>query len=177
MGKYIPNSSVDPRAKIFALVFAILVLGAGAFVLSGSGGNKGGNGGIAKLNIAETNFEFGDISMKNGPARHEFQIKNDGNAPLEITDMSTSCACTKVVLVSNGKRSPEFSMPGHGAKPLFWSEKIDPGQSAVLEAVFDPLAHGPDAVGPITRAISIISNTGGKENAKSVIMFSGNVIK
>lgn len=171
------NTSVDPRAKIFATIFIVLIIGAGAFILSGENGEVRGKGGSAKLSIAETDYEFGDISMKNGLASHKFQIKNDGDRVLEITDISTSCACTKVVLAVDGRRSPEFSMPGHGVKPLFWSEKIAPGQSAVLEAVFDPLAHGPDAVGPITRFINIISNTGGKENTKSVITFSGNVIK
>ncbi|MFA6097309.1 MAG: DUF1573 domain-containing protein [Candidatus Paceibacterota bacterium] len=171
------NASIDPRAKIFAVIFAVLILGAGAFIFFGENGEVSGKGGSAKLSIAETDYDFGDISMKNGLARHEFKIKNDGDQALEITDISTSCACTKVVLVVDGRRSPEFSMPGHGVKPLFWSEKIAPGQSAVLEAVFDPLAHGPDAVGPITRVINIISNTGGKGNAKSVITFSGNVIK
>lgn len=167
----------DPRMKIFASVFAIVMIGAGFLLFSDDAENSDGAGGIPKLSIAEEDYEFGDISMANGLASHEFTIKNDGEAPLILTNLSTSCACTRVVLVNNGKRSPEFGMQEHGTNPLIWSDRIEPGASAIIEATFDPLAHGPDATGYITRTINVYSNTGGKEDTKSIITFSGNVIK
>lgn len=171
------ENTLDPRMKIFALVFAILMLGAALFVFAGDGNDPSAGSGIPKLAIAETDYDFGDISMAKGLVKHEFTIKNDGDAPLVLTNLSTSCACTKVVLINNGKKSPEFTMASHGVNPLIWSDRIEPGQSAAIEAIFNPLAHGPDAVGPITRTINVYSNTGGKENTQSVITFSGNVIK
>lgn len=167
----------DPRIKIFASVFAIVMIGAGFFLFSQNAENSNGARGTPKLSIAEKNYDFGKVSMAKGLARHEFIIKNDGDATLILTNLSTSCACTRVVLVNNGKRSPEFGMQEHGTNPLIWSDRMEPGASAIIEATFDPLAHGPDATGYITRTINVYSNTGGKENTKKVITFSGDVIK
>lgn len=167
----------DPRMKIFVIVCAILILGAGIFMLAGDGKQKSASGGTPKLIVSEENYDFGDISMAKGLAKHNFTVKNDGDADLKITGVTTSCMCTTVILENNGKKSPKFGMPGHSANPLFWSDTISPGQSAILEATFDPLAHGPDAVGPVSRTISITSNDGGREGSQSLINFSGNVIK
>ena len=35
---------------------------------------------------------------------------------------------------------------------------VPPGQTANLEVVFDPLFHGPNAVGPIERLITVKTN-------------------
>jgi hypothetical protein len=171
------QQSIDPRAKFFGLAFILLVAIGAIFILLGDDKNNDEISGIPKLKISETNYDFGDISMSNGLAKHSFEIKNYGDGILEISSISTSCMCTTVILDVNGKKSPKFGMPGHGSNPMFWSEKINPGETAILEATFDPLAHGPDATGPITREIIITSNDGGQKGINSRIIFSGNVIK
>jgi hypothetical protein len=157
------QQTIDPRVRIFGIAAILLVAIGAIFILSENGKDNDKNGGTPKLRISETNYDFGDISMASGLAKHNFEIKNEGDGTLEILSISTSCMCTTVVLDANGRKSPEFGMPGHGANPMFWSEKINPGEIATLEATFDPLAHGPDATGPITREIKITSNDGGKK--------------
>lgn len=179
MQKNSATNIIDPRVKIFGIIAAILVVGGLIYAFSGDSNNGNSQGEKPKLVLNETSYNFGDISMKNGLARRIFTIKNEGAADLEITNMNTSCMCTTVTLDIDGQKSPTFGMPGHGGGvgSAFWSQKIKPGQTGNLEVVFDPLAHGSEAVGPITREINIFSNDNGKSNSKSVIVFTGNVIK
>ncbi|MDF1498639.1 MAG: DUF1573 domain-containing protein [Patescibacteria group bacterium] len=171
------QQTADPRMKIFGTVAVLLVVIGAIFIFLGDGKGNDENEGIPKLKISEKSYDFGDISMANGLAKHNFEIKNEGDGILEISNISTSCMCTTVTLEINGKKSPEFGMSGHGSNPVFWSEKINPGETAILEATFDPLAHGPNATGPITREIMMTSNNNGEEKTISRIIFSGNVIK
>ncbi len=39
-----------------------------------------------------------------------------------------------------------------------WSAKIQPGQSFEVEAIFDPMAHGPNAVGVIQRSVVLLTS-------------------
>jgi len=48
-------------------------------------------------------------------------------------------------------------MPGHTAIPNL-SVQIEPGQTAEVEAVFDPAAHGPAGVGVIERQVTLELN-------------------
>mgnify|MGYP001560368993 FL=1 len=134
--------------------------------------------GTPKLALEIDRFDFGDVSMANGLAKKTVKITNQGDGDLKISRMQTSCMCTVVAVDVGGKRSPEFGMPGHGdGGPANWSQVIKPGESGELEMIFDPNAHGPDAVGPITREIDIFSNDGNQDGSKTVITFKGNVTK
>ncbi|RJR31495.1 DUF1573 domain-containing protein [Candidatus Parcubacteria bacterium] len=159
----------------FLIISVVAVIAASVIAgLAFSGGASDSNG-TPKLVLTETDYDFGTISMANGLARHEFKIKNEGNADLKLSNISTSCMCTTAVLIQNGKKSPTFGMHNN---PTIWSEKIKPGEEAVLEVIFDPLAHGPDATGPVSRAITMYSNEGGNgQNTRTVLMISGNVVK
>lgn len=167
----------DPRIKIFIIAAVLLVVGGIAFTIMGDNRNSNSSGGTPKLILSETNFDFGDISMARGLTKHTFMIKNEGDGDLKISKIITSCMCTTAVLDVNGKKSPKFGMPGHGANPFGWSQVLKPGETANLEATFDPLAHGSSATGPITREITITSNNGGKEGMVDTIIFRGDVIK
>ena len=60
---------------------------------------------IAKMLWAETQFDFGTIE-KGTPVTHSFEFRNNGDAPLLITNVKTSCGCT----VSDYPKEP--IMPG-----------------------------------------------------------------
>jgi len=52
---------------------------------------------------------------------------------------------------------------------------IPAGESKVLTAIYDPLAHGPEGTGPITRELALKTNS--TITPEVVVRFSGNVIK
>ncbi|MBI5023010.1 MAG: DUF1573 domain-containing protein [Candidatus Magasanikbacteria bacterium] len=167
---------MDKQTKIVLVIIVILVIGGIAAAVMATVKEKGQNG-VPKLVLEMNSFDFGDVAMADGKITKNVKIKNDGNGDLKISKIITSCMCTEAFLEVDGRKSPAFGMPGHGNGPLFWSEIIKPGEEGNLEIVFDPNAHGPDAVGPITRNVIITSNDGGESGSTKTITFDGNVVK
>lgn len=49
---------------------------------------------VGKAEVGDTNvWDFGQVS-KDRVLQHTFTVKNDGNQPLQIKDVTTSCGCT-----------------------------------------------------------------------------------
>ena len=89
-----------------------------------------------ELRQASLSLELGD--MPNGEiAERELVVHNDGQAPLVVDTITTSCGCTTAVL-----------------EPM----TIAPGTSGTLRITFDSGAHGPDLRGPLLREVMIASN-------------------
>ncbi len=105
-------------------------------------------------------YNFGSISMLKGNVEHEFEIKNTTGADLKITRAETSCMCTRAVLrLPDGKELGPFSMPGHGFNPSV-NVVIQPDETFVVRAIFDPAAHGPAGIGNIERAVILNTDKG-----------------
>ena len=62
-------------------------------------------------------FDFGAISMRNGPVRQELTLRNAATSAVNLTRLTTSCMCTKAELTLDGQTFGPFGMPGHGAIP------------------------------------------------------------
>ena len=107
----------------------------------------------------EKMFDFGTISMAAGKVSHSFSIRNEGNAPVTIKKIYTSCMCTSADLILKGKRFGPFGMVGHGFVPSI-NKILDAGEEASVEVTFDPAAHGPAGVGPIQREVTIENSAG-----------------
>lgn len=107
------------------------------------------------LTSARPNHDFGTISMKAGNVSTTYRIKNEGAAPLALDKIYTSCMCTTATLITaSGRRQGPFGMPGHGPlKPA--TGEIAPGETVLLEVVFDPAAHGPSGLGRIERVVTV----------------------
>jgi len=170
------QQGTDPRMKTFGIVAVVIIIIGALFIFSGNEDENEITGGTSILKASETRYDFGDISMADGLAKHNFVIKNEGDGILKFSNMQTSCMCTEVVLDVNGKRSPKFGMAGH-SNPRGWSQSINPGESANLEVIFDPNAHGPNATGPITRVVTIETNDGGNKKTTKEFIFSANITK
>jgi len=166
------NQNADNRLKTIGIIAAVLIVGGIAFGVM-SGGESSASG-TPKISVSEKRFDFGKISMSEGFANHEFEIKNDGDADLVLSNIKTSCICTTAILKVDGKESPKFGMHKN---PVGWSEKIKPGQTATLAVVYDPNAHGPNATGPITRKITMITNDKSTNNGGFAFTIMGEVIK
>lgn len=102
------------------------------------------------LTIAPAEFDFGQISMANGNVDTTFTLKNDGEEPVKITEISTSCMCTTAQIEGksfgmHGSPNANIEIPAKGSKKM--------------KVIFDPNAHGPTGVGPITRVVYIRTNS------------------
>lgn len=104
----------------------------------------------------ETSYNFGTISMAAGKVKKVFTVKNTGAGPITISKLYTSCMCTTASLQTAAGAFGPFGMPGHGFIPGI-KAVIAPNETAQVEVVFDPAAHGPAGVGRIDRLISLES--------------------
>ncbi|MBI2634021.1 MAG: DUF1573 domain-containing protein [Parcubacteria group bacterium] len=108
----------------------------------------------ASLTPEETAFDFGTVSMAKGKVNHMFRVTNTGASTVNLQEMSTSCMCTEAeMIMGDSRKMGPFGMPGHGGPMNFLNEDIPPGESFVVNVMFDPAAHGPAGVGPVIREI------------------------
>jgi len=114
-----------------------------------------GKGNYSELVSEEKSFNFGTISMAKGNVNHSFKIKNNGDSPIKITKIYTSCMCTEATLVNGASRKGPFGMLGHGGLASKLSETINPGQEISVEVEVDPTAHGPQGTGPAKKVVYI----------------------
>lgn len=113
--------------------------------------------------------DFGSISMAGGNVMHRFIIANTGRSAVTVTRLTTSCMCTSATLsTASGRRGP-FGMPGHGPMPTI-RERLEPGEMAQVEVVFDPAAHGPAGVGRTSRTVTIRPDVGPELQLRFVAM-------
>ena len=83
--------------------------------------------------VGESTHDFETIKEADGAATHTFTIKNEGNAPLIISNVTSTCSCTQ---------------PEHSKEP------IAPGKTGDIKVTYDT-ANRP---GPFTRTVQVYSN-------------------
>lgn len=140
------------------IINLILIVGSVAILAAIviSFGSQSNNG---VLTAEATAYDFGTISMANGNVSHGFRLKNESLETVKIENIYTSCMCTIAKVVDgSGKNYGPFGMPGHGDSAKANIE-IGPAEAIVVEAEFDPAAHGPEGVGKIKRLIYIETNS------------------
>ena len=71
--------------KRFLFLTAVMICGLSALTAQSKS---------AKIEFAETLYNFGNIPEEGGDVSHEFVFTNTGNAPLVIYDVNTNCGCT-----------------------------------------------------------------------------------
>jgi len=153
------------RTLVIAIV-AAAVLAGGAFWASNGLRNKaapapaGNMPAVASpISVFKNDWDFGEISMRDGDVTHNFEIKNEGTEPIAIKKVFTSCMCTTALIKdASGNEYGKFGMPGHGL-PSATNIVIAPGETATVEAIFNPAAHGPAGVGLARRSIYLETNS------------------
>lgn len=114
------------------------------------------------LSVPEIFYDFGKISMKDGDVTKVFTITNNSGIDILFPNLTTSCMCTKAYFVdTDNKKEGPFGMPGMGVVPKL-NKTIKAGQSANIEVVYDPNAHGPAGVGMIDRFVYLEDSNGNK---------------
>lgn len=120
----------------------------------------------AKISVLEQPYDFGDIEIFAGKVSTNYTLKNEGNEDVTITKAGTSCMCTEGEIAGM-----TFGMHGSNVETVV----IPPGGEETVKAIYDPLAHGPNGVGPVTRTLLLETNS--TETPKVELRFSANVIK
>lgn len=100
--------------------------------------------------------DWGNINIQGGNVAHRFEFTNDSDQSLYLKGGQTSCMCTTAIYhLPDGNKSPVFGMHNKDGE---WSAEIRTGESFEVEAIFDPLAHGPDGVGVIQRSVILLTS-------------------
>jgi hypothetical protein len=142
---------------IFGIAAGISLL---AFLLSGTGGTTAVAEASSGRLVAEASMhDFGTIEMTDGDVMKDYKVRNAGTEPVTITMVYTSCMCTTANVVdASGRTYRGYGMPGHG--PVSKADiTVAPGETAIVEAVFDPAAHGPSGIGLADRTIYLETNS------------------
>jgi hypothetical protein len=148
------------------LIAILLVLGSYLFLKSKNGVSSNrpedelnAKYSTSRLLAVSDYFDFGTVSMVAGDVSHVFKLENNGKDPVKIEKVYTSCMCTTAYITDvSGKRYGTFGMPGHGLSSKTDIE-VGPSESVLVEAIFDPAAHGPSGVGLARRSIYIETNS------------------
>ncbi|OIN90932.1 hypothetical protein AUJ42_02500 [Candidatus Collierbacteria bacterium CG1_02_44_10] len=165
------KGTLDPF--VIGIIAVTVIILFGAIFLAGK---TGGTVSVpvdtqVSLTTSDTKYDWGDIDINGGMAIKDFEIKNNGSSVLKLYDVKTSCTCTTAQLKSASLTSPKFSM--HDKGPFVF--EINPGKSASLIVEFDPLFHGPNGTGPISRTITMSSNDANNPTLSYIL--TANVVK
>jgi len=104
--------------------------------------------------LNSTSYDFGQANKRQGKISKTFKLSNQGNEPLIITNIKTSCPCATVSLKVGKKKSPSFGTEG---APKDWRVEIRPGQVGELEFAID-LTSPHVKIGKLIRDVNINSN-------------------
>ena len=156
----------------FVGIVSLLVIVGGAVLVSKTKPRELDTGGSARAEILDEKIhDWGQIDIEGGNVEKVFRIRNNGDSDLEVTNVKTSCMCTEAQLSISGQNSPVFGMHTISG----WVGSIKPGETAEVRVVFDPLFHGPQGTGPITRLVSL--NTNDVNNRTVELRLMGNVVR
>lgn len=153
--KSIKSKMKTDKVLIIVVVVSFLILGGGIFLVSRMEGSPEITASQnAKVQVEETEHDWGEIKLKGGDVKKTFTIKNGGTGNLQLANIKTSCMCTTAQVKINRESSPFFGMHSRSS----WIGEVVPGEKAELEVVFDPDYHGPSGIGPVTREIVVETN-------------------
>lgn len=151
-------------------LIGVLIIGAGLigfFLLNSAPGDTSAvtiSGG--KISVIEPPYDFGDIDIFAGKVDTTYTLKNEGTEAVTIIKAGTSCMCTEGEIAGL-----MFGMHGSDVN----SVTIPAGGEEKVKAIYDPLAHGPNGTGPVTRTLMLETNS--SETPKIELRFSANVVK
>jgi hypothetical protein len=136
--------------KILITLVAIIVIGGGIFFLSESNPETGQVISTtpqrveASIEVDREVHDFGRIDIFGGKVESGFILTNSGDEEVEVYSATTSCGCT-----AGDIDGVSFGMHEKMSRAV----RIPAGGSKSVTAIYDPLAHGPDATGEITRQL------------------------
>lgn len=154
---------------VLIIVIAAVLIGGGLLFFSG------GKGQTSKTEVANSSsslvadrqsHDFGTIDIFGGKVETDFTLANDGAEDVVVLAGTTSCGCTEGNL-----DGISFGMHEQMSDTVV----IKAGESKNIKTIYDPLAHGPSATGPVTRQLFLKTNS--EVTPEIEIRISANVVK
>lgn len=108
-----------------------------------------------KITLNKSSHDWSTIGINDGKVNTTFEVKNSGTEILKLYNPTTSCTCTTAQLKLGEIKSPIYSMH---TKSDFILE-VKPGETGLIEVIYDPLFHGPSGVGEISRSVTVLTNS------------------
>jgi hypothetical protein len=153
--------------NITMAIFAVVLILGGVFIIaSKDGGTAIDSGSTSVVTVDSTMHDFGDIDIFGGKVEKDFLVTNEGPDEVVILAGTTSCGCT-----DGSIDGVSFGMHVGMSREV----TLAPGESKTLTAIYDPLAHGPDGVGQVTRQLFLKTNS--VENPELEVRVMANVMK
>lgn len=110
----------------------------------------------AAITIDRDEAELGTISIDE-VASADFKLTNTGTAPVEISQVGTSCMCTFAEIKLPGGKSPEFNMTMHNEPSVnAWKGTLNPGESALVTVTYKPALM--PVAGSVARNVKFVTN-------------------
>lgn len=128
---------VDPFILIMIGLFVVIMVGGTVFALKSTAKPlELYSDSESERPQAELNTKVQDLGqMKVSDVKSvDFILKNVGQKPLQITNVSTSCNCTFAQIEIDGKKSPRFSMHQNPN----WVGEIGAQKEAKITATYEP---------------------------------------
>lgn len=119
-----------------------------------------------KAQIAETFSDLGTMKV-NEEKKAEFTIQNQGQKPLQLFNISSSCGCTLGQITIDSNKSPEFGMHSQSN----WAGTVEPGKKATVDVIYRPYIM--PVQGEVTRDVYVQTND--PENSKITFTVKANV--
>jgi len=144
------------KTQIIILIVILAAIGLAIGFAKGGNSNQTPSSEVAAVAnnsvivVENSSFDFGDMDIFGGKVTSEYILTNTGEHDVTVTSATTSCGCTE----------GEIEGESFGMHFGMSSEVTIPANSSVtVTGTFDPLAHGPDAVGPVTRMLMLQTNS------------------
>lgn len=102
------------------------------------------------LKLTETVYDFGNVERKGGDVSHVFPFRNEGDRPLVVLRVVTSCSCVKA---------------------SFPKRPVAPGQSGEIRITYEPHKSEP---GAFNKVIQIYSNS---VSGRDIVTVQGNSLE
>lgn len=112
-----------------------------------------------KVETSETFQDMGKIKVSDVKTA-SFTVKNVGQEPLQLLDITSSCGCTVGQVQYQGQKSREFGMHDGGN----FDQEILPGTEAIVDVIYRPYVM--PVYGEIGREVYVSTND--PENPKLV---------
>ncbi len=104
-----------------------------------------------QVGLSSESVDLGEMSISDVKSA-DFIIKNIGNKPLQINNISTSCDCTFAQVTIGDKVSPKFMTQQNSQ----WTGEIQSGQEAKVTATYQPALK--PVKGKVERTVYVKTN-------------------
>lgn len=155
-----PNlKTMNPKSLIISTIVFSLVVVIGSYFLVSRGEKptmklinyQSSDKEKPKVEVKNNFLDMGQIKISQEKAV-EFTVKNIGQKPLQLFNISTSCGCTLATIIIDGRESEEFGMH---ARSNYVGE-ITPGKEGKLKVIYRPYVM--PVYGPVSREVYVSTN-------------------